>query len=207
MEIIRFCEEIGHFESDLNLKKLKKKLYKLKNKVPVSDGNSNQAGWQKDLTYVDGFHFLKEYMSKLFSEYCASSHPNFYDQEKAEKALTLHFPKVFCNINPPNAYHNTHRHYGGQFTSVIWLQADENAGEIMIDNPFPTNQLYLLFERNISINSIGRARISHANISPKPNTGVIFNSSIMHNVSPNLSDRDRISLSFHIHIHDVRLVT
>lgn len=205
MEIFSFKEEIGYFESDLNLKKLKRKLYKLKKELPISDGQSNVGGWQKDLTRMQEFDFLKEYMSKIFSEYCFSTHPNFFNREKVENFLSIHFPKVFCNINPPNAYHNAHMHYGGQFSSVIWLQADKNSGEIFINNPFPTNQVTSLYENNVSINSNINSNISHANVYPRPNTGVIFNNNIIHSVSPNRSERDRISLSFHIYLHDHRL--
>lgn len=205
MKLINFKEEIGYFKTDFDLKHIKKQLYKLKKKLSDSDGYSNVGGWQKEITDIKEFNFLKERIIRHFIDYYLSSQTNFINVERAERNLKIHIPKLFCNINPTNAYHGTHAHNGGQFSGVIWLQADKKSGNIILHNPMPSNDLWSLYPNFENYDEMSLT-ISNTEIKPKPNTGIIFNSKILHHVAPNLSKEDRISISFHIYVNDTSLL-
>lgn len=200
MDLVTFREDIGLFETNINTEKLIKKLYKLKKKNPESDLNSNKNGWQKDLTHIEEFFYLKELICEKFSEYYFKCFSELIDTNDVNR-LKIFVNKMFCNINPPGAFNSLHGHYGAQFSSVIWLKCKKNSGNLYLHNSFLSKNLWNLYKKNIRLNN-HELDIEGIMIDPKKNTGVIFNSKILHDVGINNSKEDRISLAYHIHIDD-----
>lgn len=162
------------------------KLYELKAEDDQSDGYSNIKGWQKEINnMVDYLHIRTMIMNEFV---------NYFQKNIGDFNMEVSIVKFFANINPPGASHVMHDHEGGQYSGAYWLQGDKNAGNIMIMNPYP----------NTFINTFCQRRTKDKNsyncikIPPEPNTGIFFNSNLIHYVDVNRSNKDRIGLGFHL---------
>lgn len=162
-------------------------VYELRNKHPESDGNSNYDGWQKNLNdLLEDGHPLKKFIGIEFSEYlkCYS----------IKQPASLEFTALFCNINPPGSSNIMHHHTFGEFSGTLWVQAEQNAGQLIIMNPYPSRLINTSFiPLNKDYNAI--------HIDPESNKGVFFNSHLVHYVDINRSQKDRVSLGYNLKIH------
>jgi uncharacterized protein (TIGR02466 family) len=165
-------------------------VYELKNKHPESEGNSNYGGWQRRLEYIGNLlendHPLKKFIGTEFSEYlkCYS----------VKQPTSLEFTSLFCNINPPGSSNVMHHHMFGEFSGTLWIQAEQNAGQLIIMNPYPNRLINTSF---IPIDKDYNA----IHIDPESNKGVFFNSHLVHYVDINRSQKDRVSLGYNLKVH------
>ena len=166
-----FKEDIAIFKNDQKEnQKTIEELYQLKKINKETDMSSNFNGWQKDINNEKKYENIKNMIVEEFKNYFKTN-------------LNVSIIHLFANINPPGASHVMHTHQGGQYSGAYWLQADKHAGNVIVMNPF--------------INEFVSNCIS---IAPEPNTGVFFNSNIVHYVDVNRSKRDRIGFGFHLNI-------
>ena len=89
-----------------------------------------------------------------------------------------------------------HDHIGGQYSGAYWLQGDKDAGNIMIMNPYPNTFINTFCQRRTK----DKDSYNCIKLPPEPNTGIFFNSNLIHYVDVNRSNKDRIALGFHLHI-------
>ena len=181
-----FKEDVGVFSGDKNYtQNAIDMLYEIKKLNSKSDGSSNVNGWQKEINNNVNFSHIKTMILKEFVEYFQKCVGNYN--------MDVSVIKFFANINSNGAYHTMHYHEGGQYSGAYWLQGDEDSGNIIIMNPLP----------NMFINTFS-SRMSEKNnynciqIIPNSNTGVFFNSNLIHYVDVNRSKKDRIGLGFHL---------
>ena len=163
-------------------------IYELRNKYPESDGNSNYGGWQKQL----GHEYIKSYPIKLIIEKEFREYIKYY---AIKEPSWLEFIAFFCNINPPGSSNTMHHHAMGEFSGAFWLQADKEAGDLIVMNPFYNRFLNTcaILQDNSCYNS--------KHFEPQVNKGVFFNSSLVHYVDINRSQRDRVAIGYNIGIH------
>lgn len=190
IDSLNFKEDIGLFKREENFDEQIKQLYKLKKQENSTDSFSNKNGWQKEI--IDREEYI-DIQKIIISEFV-----NYFKKNIGIFKLKVEIIKFFVNINPPSAYHVMHFHEGGHFSGAFWLQADKDAGNLMIMNPFPNNFM---------ANFTGKLKSSienfnHIQITPKSNLGVFFNSNIIHYVDVNRSKRDRIGFGYHIKISE-----
>jgi uncharacterized protein (TIGR02466 family) len=187
---LNFKEDIGLFKREENFDEQIKQLYKLKKQENSTDSFSNKNGWQKEI--IDREEYI-DIQKIIMNEFV-----NYFKKNIGIFKLKVEIIKFFVNINPPNAYHVMHFHEGGHFSGAFWLQADKDAGNLMIMNPFPNN-----FMANFTGKLMSSIKnFNHIQITPKSNLGVFFNSNIIHYVDVNRSKRDRIGFGYHIKISD-----
>ena len=183
MRLVTFQETIGEYEGDQSLiDSAMDTVYNIKEKEPHSDGNSNYGGWQKRFE-----HPIQTVIEYQFREYLQDS--------GIPQPKWVVFTNFFCNINPPGAFHIMHHHTIGEFSGAFWLQADDNAGDLVVMNPFYNRFL------NTCMFPAKDKDYNAAYFIPKPNTGVFFNSNLVHYVDVNRSNRDRVSIGYHIGVH------
>tara|TARA_B100000809_G_C14834735_1_gene422412 strand:+ start:62 stop:646 length:585 start_codon:yes stop_codon:yes gene_type:complete len=163
-------------------------VYEIRNKYPESDGKSNYGGWQKSiLNLLDQDHPLKKAIKSEFKEYL-----KYYC---VEKPAYLDFTALFCNINPPGSSNVMHHHLVGEFSGTLWIQAEQNSGQLIIMNPFSNR-----FMNTCVIPSPETRDYNAIHIDPEPNKGVFFNSNLVHYVDINRSQKDRVSIAYNIGI-------
>tara|TARA_B100000965_G_scaffold401736_1_gene426220 strand:+ start:45 stop:614 length:570 start_codon:yes stop_codon:yes gene_type:complete len=189
MEFDNFEEVVGKFTGDPSIiDQSIHDIYLLKQSEVESDGYSNVNGWQKDVTLDTAFlHELKQMLLKNFSDYL-----NYYKCRGTCGGFG--FKKFFVNVNPPNAYHTMHDHKVGEFSGAFWLKSEPKSGQLFLLNPYPNsfmNTSTLIPSKDYNIKFFP----------PIPNTGVFFNSNLIHYVDVNRSKSDRISVAYHIKIY------
>jgi len=89
------------------------------------------------------------------------------------------------NINNKNQFNKLHCHPGSQLSAVFWVQTPENCGDFVFYNPNQYTQHENIKQRTIHI---------------KPEEGklLVFPSCLMHEVLPNKSNQQRISIAINL---------
>ena len=189
MEFDNFEEVVGKFTGDPSIiDQSIDDIYLLKQSEAQSDGYSNVNGWQKDIDPNTAFLYeLKQMLLKNFSDYLDyykfRGHCNGFE-----------FEKFFVNVNPPNAYHTMHHHVCGEFSGAFWLKSELKSGQLFLLNPYPNSFM--------NTSTLIPSKDCNVKVFPStPNTGVFFNSNLIHYVDVNRSESDRISVAYHIKIY------
>lgn len=97
----------------------------------------------------------------------------------------------WANINPKYASNKIHNHANCLFSGVYYVQTPENCGMIMFYDPRPTKNFYS--PRVKEYTAYTADALAHP---AEAGTLIIFPSWLDHGVEPNLSEQDRVSLSF-----------
>lgn len=183
---------IWHTIIDKNLidnKKIESEIYLEKTKNP-GEKKSNRGGWQsrdfdeyklKNFQYTEILKlvkFIKPITEQLFLELKIKEH--------YPRALS----NLWMNVNQKSHYNVSHVHPDSILSGVYYVNAPENCGNIVFDQP--SEKKFFL------------TQISHTlgnNIWQEPVDGklIIFPSWLEHRVESNLSDFDRISISFNVY--------
>ena len=105
----------------------------------------------------------------------------------------------WININNPSNYglnnNPPHLHANYFVSCVYYVKAEQNAGNLTMLSPFPS------IEYTVPISSINNGTIynsSRWDITPEPGKLIIFPSWLLHYVSGNFSQNDRISVAFNV---------
>ena len=173
-------------ELNLNLSKIKKHCLIIQKK---SEGRfrTNPTGFQSNDLKLDD----------VFKEVVDSMEPSlgsFFDQYKINKTLKL--SNFWFNINGYKDYNRTHDHPYSLISGVFYIDVNKDSGDIMFHNPqqpgLYDKGLTSVSERNTFNSKIWR-------VSPTKNLLLLFPSWLFHSVEPNLSKKNRISMSFNFH--------
>jgi len=161
-------------------------LYQYKKAQSTSDVRSNRNGWQKN--HLENFPQLKPLTDLLAVEF----ERFICDQMLPLVETRFYLGNLFCNINPPGAVHVPHVHQG-DFTGVYYLQAPEDCGTLSILNPHQCSN-------TARMTSMFAGVKLEQKIIPTAGTGYFFPTHLVHYVEENLSQSDRISLSYNINV-------
>ncbi len=147
---------------------------------------SNYGGWQSS-----GFKVINENdLLHSFLINCLAGFPPL------KKSVDM-FVYGWININQPGDYNIKHCHPSNDLSGVLWIKSPKNCGNIEFHSPS-------CFETFLEIESyIDDFRNSnnyhHAYwFPPEEGRMIIFPSHLEHDVKQNLSNEDRISVSFNI---------
>jgi len=152
--------------------------YEQKKRDPVGVQISNFGGWQSKPFYNDntiGHHLIENILS-LTSE------------------VFIQPPVLgnwWININKHGAYNSMHQHPGSHMSGVIWIQIPKDSGNLFFPNPD-----YFCKQKEINLTKPFLKQTEGYQIEPKEGDVVLFSSCLQHKVNPNLSDDERISISF-----------
>ena len=171
---------------------LKKYIYNAYNEDPNGLSRSNQGGWHSkpfDLKDKNSapfifFQSIQKYVADVFKEYGWLYVPG-----------KVNLTEMWAIINKKNNFNIEHTHPNNYLSAAYYVKAPENCGSFIVTNP----------------NSVSRERITaserktefNQNIAQiKPNEGdlLLFPAYLPHSVGMNLSDEDRIVISFNVDI-------
>ena len=97
----------------------------------------------------------------------------------------------WANINPPGAKHQIHSHPNNFLSGVYYVQCDPKANAIRFHDP--RGQAEVIMPPRHAQNPYNTNLIE---LETKPGRIVLFPAWLKHDVSTNLSERDRISIAF-----------
>ena len=160
--------------------------YDYKKKDPKGVSLSNRGGWQSE-----GFEIINEDdVLQLFLINCLSNFPPIKESVQLRGY-------AWININKPGDYNIKHVHPTNNLSGVLWIKAPQNSGDIVFESPYEF-QAYQEIDSYVDEfrNSFN---IDHSYyFTPTDGRMLIFPSHLMHEVEENLSNEDRISVSFNI---------
>ena len=173
-------------ELNLNLSKIKKHCLIIQKN---SEGRfkSNPTGFQSsDLKLDDVFKEVVDGMGPSLE--------SFFNQYKINKSLKL--SNFWFNINGYKDYNKPHDHPCCLISGVFFIDVNKNSGDIVFHNP----QHPGLYDKGLSsVSEYNTFNSQTWHISPTKNLLILFPSWLFHSVEPNLSKKNRISISFNFH--------
>ena len=161
-------------------------VYDLQKQNPIGRNISNRGGWQSDTFNLNNKNDLME----SFLIKCIDQFPTI----KNSVSISGH---AWININKPGNYNVKHDHPMCDLSGVVWLKAPENSGNIVFENPVG-HQVYNLIESYTQEFKKSNNYFHTYYFKPIEGRMIIFPSYLLHDVSENNSNEDRISVSFNI---------
>ena len=178
------CIHIFEYENFESVKdELVQHVYEEKDRDPKGRILSNRGGWQsRDFVKDDKIFYLIE---KIFCELPILN-----------KGISFSLDCWF-NINKKGSYNTKHVHPTSDFSGVFWLKTSMNCGNIVFESPHNFSSFIEIQSYTDKFkNDTGCTGGYFFN--PIEGKMLIFPSSLEHEVQPNESDEDRISVSFNI---------
>ena len=112
-----------------------------------------------------------------------------WDLEKQEVKIT----NMWAIINERGAFNQKHHHGNSDISAAYYVNAYENCGDISFYDPRPAP----VFKHPLS-KSANLLNASVNSIKPEEGMLVLFPSYVEHSVSPNLSNKKRVVISFNL---------
>ena len=135
-----------------------------------------------NLNEVKEFENLNNFIFNSIEEYCDNLKLNTNNIDKNPKG-------AWFNIHKKYDYTEFHTHTNTFLTAVFYLKCSENSSKLWLNSPVKSEmELDKIEENNLNSNTVY--------FNPKPGMLLIFRSNIEHCVEQNLTDEDRISLSY-----------
>ena len=167
---------------------LKNEIDAMRRRDPTGRNISNRNGWQS----VDGVDtnpvFIRP-MTQIKREFRDELIP-FLGIEKNTATIDMH--NSWANINYPGAWNAPHLHNGCFYSGVFFIHADGDEGDFRaidtdhkIVSNFPASQQRIWESMPVA---------------PKTGDLYLFPSGLMHMVEPNLTQKDRYSISFNLDV-------
>ena len=162
--------------------------YDLKNKEPKGVLFSNCGGWQSSCFLVNNENdILQSFLMDCLGEF-----------PPIKKSVDL-IVSAWLNINPPNSYNSMHSHPDCNLAGVLWIKTPKNCGNIVFQSPFDF-QIYKEVESYTEEFKSQNKYFHKYNFIPIEGRIMVFPSHLEHQVKPNESKEDRISVSFNIRL-------
>ena len=181
-----WINEINNYEN-LN-SELKDFIYKEKEKNPKGTKKSNVIGWHSnDFDLKD--ERLKNFVGEISKNIGGAINDMGWDLETQIAKIT----SMWAIINNKDAFNEKHHHGNSALSAAYYVKADKNAGNIIFFDPRQANVFYHPYSKEV--NNIN-AQVQ--SVTPKAGTLVLFPSYLEHKVNPNLSDEERIVISFNV---------
>ena len=185
-----FHYKINNYEK--HNKDLTKYIYDLYEDDKEGINRSNQGGWhskpfnlkEKDKPPFQFFLDIQKYVADVFKEYGWHYTPG-----------KVNLTEMWAIINKKNNFNTEHTHPNNYLSAAYYVKAPENCGSFRVSNP---NQIA---RERIAI-SDNKTEFNQVSAQVKPVEGdlLLFPAYLPHSVGMNLSDEDRIVISFNIDI-------
>ena len=173
--------------------KLKQYAYSLKSK---SEGRtvSNIGGWQSENIN------LKAKETKALFDNIENSANQYKDKIGFNKSVLLKITNAWININGYKDYNNNHIHPNSLISGVYYIQSNDKSGNIVFRHPAGELMQYdwkfYFMDKNLN-----ECTSNSWWLPPENQKLYLFPSWLHHGVSPNLSDIERISISFNLSVY------
>ena len=152
---------------------------------------SNNLGWHSkdfDMQQTKPKNFIKSispYIEKVMTD---------MNWEKEKQSVKI--SNMWAIINTGGSTNSRHHHGNSTISGAYYVRAPNNCGDIVFYDPRPAPIFY--YPKSISSNSLNAQVRS---ITPKEGALILFPSYVDHSVNENLSNDERIVISFNITIN------
>jgi len=167
---------------------LKNYIYKEKEKNPEGARKSNVNGW-----HSDEFDLKNENLKNFISEISKNIESAIKDMNWDLETQIVKITSMWSIINNKDAFNEKHHHGNSALSAAYYVKAKQNAGNIVFYDPRQANVFH--HPTSKEVNSVN-AQVQ--SVTPKAGTLVLFPSYLEHKVNPNLSNDERIVISFNV---------
>ncbi len=167
---------------------LKNFIIKEKEKNPKGTTKSNVKGW-----HSDDFDLKNENLKEFINEISVGIGNAINDMNWDIETQLAKITSMWAIINHKEAFNEKHHHGSSALSAAYYVKAEQNAGEIVFFDPRQAN----VFHHPLS-KSVNEINAQVKSIEPKAGTLVLFPSYLEHKVNPNLSNEERIVISFNV---------
>ena len=181
-----WINEINNHEN-IN-KELTNYLYQEKEKNPEGAKKSNVNGWHSEEFDLKNEN-LKNFIAEISKNIGSAINDMGWDLESQIAKIT----SMWSIINKKNAFNEKHHHGNSALSAAYYVKAEQNAGNIVFFDPRQSNVFH-----HPSSKEVNNINAQVQSVTPKAGTLVLFPSYLEHKVDPNLSNEDRIVISFNV---------
>ena len=181
-----WIEQINNFES-IN-SELKNYIYQEKEKNPDGVKKSNFNGW-----HSDNFDLKNENLKNFINEVSNNIGAAVKDMDWDLEAQIVKITNMWAIINKNKAFNEKHHHGNSALSAAYYVKAESNAGNIVFFDPRQANVFHHPTAKKAN-DLNGQIK----SITPKPGTLILFPSYLEHKVEENLSNKERIVVSFNV---------
>ncbi len=181
-----WINEINNYES-INTE-LKNYIYKEKEKNPEGTKKSNVNGWHSDELDLKNEN-LKNFISEISKNIGSAIKDMNWDLDTQIVKIT----SMWSIINNKGAFNEKHHHGNSALSAAYYVKAEQNAGNIVFYDPRQANVFHHPTSKDV--NTVN-AQVQ--SVTPKAGTLVLFPSYLEHKVNANLSNEERIVISFNV---------
>jgi len=163
-------------------------IYELQKKDPKGVTKSNLKGWHsknfdmKDDEPKSFIEAIKKNINKAINDMA-------WDLNSQEVTLS----NMWAIINKKGAMNQKHHHSNSDLSAAYYVTAKENCGDIIFYDPRPGK----VYKHPFS-NKPNLLNADNNGVKPEPGMLVLFPSYLEHSVNPNISDYERVVISFNI---------
>tara|TARA_A100001011_G_scaffold395910_1_gene492269 strand:+ start:1779 stop:2372 length:594 start_codon:yes stop_codon:yes gene_type:complete len=178
-----------------NFRNMNEEMYNFIKESQIEDQKgikkSNNLGWHSkdfDMQQTKPKNFIKSilpYIEKVITD---------MNWEKEKQSVKI--SNMWAIINTGGSTNSRHQHGNSTISGAYYVRAPKNCGDIVFYDPRPAPIFY--YPKSISSNSLN-AQVS--SIAPKEGALILFPSYVDHSVNENLSNDERIVISFNITIN------
>jgi len=181
-----WINEISNHES-INIE-LENYIYNQREKNPKGAKKSNVNGW-----HSEEFDLKNENLKNFISEISKKIGITIKDMGWDLETQVVKITSMWSIINNKDAFNEKHHHGNSALSAAYYVKAEKNAGDIVFFDPRQANVFH--HPASKEVNSLN-AQVQ--SVTPKAGTLVLFPSYLEHKVNPNLSDDERIVISFNV---------
>tara|TARA_Y100000590_G_scaffold83785_1_gene93412 strand:+ start:403 stop:1044 length:642 start_codon:yes stop_codon:yes gene_type:complete len=171
-------------------KKLTNYINEIKTKNPEGLKKSNNLGW-----HSPEFDLNDKMIKEFFLNISPMIKEVADDMAWDLKNNKIKISNCWSIINYKYASNAAHTHGNSLISSAYYVQATKNCGNIVFDDPRPG--AVMTRPKFTSLNKWNEGNIG---IEPKNGLLVMFPSFLSHYVQPNMSDKERIMVSFNLNL-------
>ena len=175
--------------NELNIQ-LEKYIYDLRKKDKKGLRISNDGGWHSPYFNIKENDLLKKFLDTIHKYLFEIITKEFGWKYALEK---IQIEGMWSIINPKNSFNIRHNHTNSTLSAAYYVKAKKNCGKISFFDPKEQRIIKTpLVEKNTELSA------QVVNIDPEEGHLLLFPSYLYHAVAQNLSDEDRIVISFNV---------
>ena len=158
-----------------------------KKQNPKDLKRSNRGGWHSRIYNINEDNLISELLKKGLGKSVFTT---------LQETLKVNVD-YWIMINSPNTYNSYHTHPNSHLSGVLWIKAPKKSGDLKFVNPN-------CFEKFVELKcyvekfKLDTNEYEASNYTPIEGKMITFPSHVMHEVQPNKSKHDRISVSYNI---------
>ena len=170
--------------------KLEEYILNLKNENPEGVKKSNINGWHSTSL---------EQKQPIITKFIQATQPClttvFQDMQWDPIKNKAHISSLWSIINPPGALNSRHYHPENFLSAAYYVKTENNCGNINFYDPVIARNM-----RTPKVSNTNELNAKQISITPEAGDLILFPSYFEHSVDPNLSDKNRIIISFNINL-------